>query len=1021
MKFLRNTVIFIVLILSHLTAQTEDSVYVTFFYHPDGNPTNVYLPGEFNGWTLNNSSRMTKDPASGIWSKTELLRVGGPNPLPNPTGGVQGAYQYKIHVDGNWMQDPLNPRQNPFDHDNSYLYINNPTVHYLLPNTVSGVVRTRVPEISAYIFPSIADTVNTASIKILIDGNEYNNLGSYYDPADNYFSFQLPDALSDGSHSLELQVESSSGSVSGDATSFTIQANSAQLFTRPAETLKEQWPIYGTFFKPGGSPDSSITLAELVNNDSVWTVTVTNGVLDTVIALTEGDNNIFIRANNEPSLSIIIKRIVNHHPYAKIAITENTGMVHVSALNSTHPDSLDLSYQWLEDPANPELLGINGSTDAEISVSKPSMAGEYYIELAVSDTAGRADTTRSFFVFHPDSAEIDPAGYADNPGWVKNSRIYLLFFKGFTPEGTIQAAIPNLEYIKAMGFNTIWLLPIFEIPGNVDNQINIGYYIEDFFKVEQSLGTGQDFHDFMNAAHALDLKVILDITPNHTGNVHEYAIEAAAYGDWSPYWNYYQTTYIPHNTNGLGDCVTPEGIYYYCAFSSALLNYNWDDIDAREYFLDILRYWVSEYDVDGYRFDVYWGPQRRYGEEKFGVPIRNALKHIKPDILLLGETEGTGSGSEIVYADQNGGLDAAYDWSLKGTIHSFNFLSTSVNNLHNALDNNGYYPGENSYYLRFLENQDEDRISYIYDSYVRTKPVASAVFLAPGIPQLHYGQEVGFGKDMGNPGEPDLNDRRRGIIDWNFDGKDILQLHYQKLTQIRAQFPAFSQHRRDTNNDGQVNSSDESEFIRVSTGNGLVYSYLRPWTGENGLMVTNFSNSQQSVTLNLLSAGLKFDGGLVTTNSYWINDLYTDTSYQVLGSDLANFQVSLDAWGTAVYAVSTTERHVDLPVIPTIVSIEENGPVTANDFELYQNYPNPFNPGTTFRYRLPSRSTVKLEIFNIAGEKIATILNANQNSGYHEMQWDGRNDQGDLISSGVYIYRLSTGKQMQSRKMILMK
>ena len=155
MKFITNLILLLsIFTIQIIFAQPADSVDVTFFYHPDDNPSTVFLPGEFNGWVLNSSSVMTLDPSTGIWSRTVRLRVGGPAPLPAPHS-IPGAYQYKFNADGNWMQDPLNPRSNPQDNNNSYLFIRNPTIHYLLPNstTASGVIRTRFPEITAYILP----------------------------------------------------------------------------------------------------------------------------------------------------------------------------------------------------------------------------------------------------------------------------------------------------------------------------------------------------------------------------------------------------------------------------------------------------------------------------------------------------------------------------------------------------------------------------------------------------------------------------------------------------------------------------------------------------------------------------------------------------------------------------------------------------------------------------------------------------------------------------------------------------
>lgn len=136
------TVLLLLIFSQLLFSQQDDSVNVAFYYYPDGNPNNVYLPGEFNDWVLNSTSLMSYDASSNTWYKTVKLRVGGPDPLPAPVG-VPGAYQYKFN-DGTWFPDPLNPRQNQNDNNNSYLFIRNPTIHYLLPNSTptSGIIRT---------------------------------------------------------------------------------------------------------------------------------------------------------------------------------------------------------------------------------------------------------------------------------------------------------------------------------------------------------------------------------------------------------------------------------------------------------------------------------------------------------------------------------------------------------------------------------------------------------------------------------------------------------------------------------------------------------------------------------------------------------------------------------------------------------------------------------------------------------------------------------------------------------------
>ena len=515
-----------------LFAQPIDSVDVTFYYRTTNVYANVYLPGEFNGWTINNPiSRMTFDPVTSTWSKTVRLRVGGPNPLPAPNS-IPGAYQYKIHAGGTWLQDPLNPRKNPNDNNNSYLFIKNPTIHLLLPNSTpaSGIIRTRFPEITAYIFPSISSGVDLSTIKVSIDGEEFTNIGSNYNPSLKKLSFTPPNPLADGEHTLILSARSTNGSLSADTTTFTTQAGALQFFTLNSETWKNTWRLQGAIFNSSGGYDSTVTTAQIIRFDSTWSVRVLGGKIDTTISLLEGDNYFTLKAmvggQTVTSDSINIFRKINHIPYAKIDITQNGSSLTLSGVNSTDPDGQQLTYTWSEDPNNPEVLGINGITTEAAMVTKPTTPGEYYVTLSVKDTDLNHDSTRAFFVVTQDSPLVKIAGYNDNPEWLKNGRVYLMFFKAFTSTGTILAAIPNLDYIKAMGFNIIWVLPVTEIPGVVDNQINIGYNIIDFLNVENSLGTNQDYQNFIDEAHNRGIKVIQDMTPNHTGKEHPFAQQA---------------------------------------------------------------------------------------------------------------------------------------------------------------------------------------------------------------------------------------------------------------------------------------------------------------------------------------------------------------------------------------------------------------------------------------------------------------------------------------------------------------
>ena len=90
-------------------------------------------------------------------------------------------------------------------------------------------------------------------------------------------------------------------------------------------------------------------------------------------------------------------------------------------------------------------------------------------------------------------------------------------------------------------------------------------------------------------------------------------------------------------------------------------------------------------------------------------------------------------------------------------------------------------------------------------------------------------------------------------------------------------------------------------------------------------------------------------------------------------------------------------------------------------FTLYQNYPNPFNPTTQIKYDLPKDAMVTINIYDVLGRMIKSLLNDNQTAGYHSLQWDATNDIGEGVSAGMYIYTIQAGEYQSTKKMVLLK
>ncbi len=155
-------------------------------------------------------------------------------------------------------------------------------------------------------------------------------------------------------------------------------------------------------------------------------------------------------------------------------------------------------------------------------------------------------------------------------------------------------------------------------------------------------------------------------------------------------------------------------------------------------------------------------------------------------------------------------------------------------------------------------------------------------------------------------------------------------------------------------------------------------------------------------------------------------------------SNWTQYQVIITVPDNAVRAVSVRPRayplwtgvayYDDFSVngVDFVTSVDEDGPkpissTIPSDYKLEQNYPNPFNPSTTINYDLTKSSAVRLDIYNIIGQKVRTLINDVQSAGSWKVVWNGNDDFGVSVASGVYFYRLATPNVVLTRKMVLMK
>jgi len=118
---------------------------------------------------------------------------------------------------------------------------------------------------------------------------------------------------------------------------------------------------------------------------------------------------------------------------------------------------------------------------------------------------------------------------------------------------------------------------------------------------------------------------------------------------------------------------------------------------------------------------------------------------------------------------------------------------------------------------------------------------------------------------------------------------------------------------------------------------------------------------------------------------------------------------------------STVDLYADDILVTEATTSIEDKQNLSNDFQLHQNFPNPFNPSTQIGFQLPASEFVQLEVYNLIGQKVRTLINQNRPAGVQQVTWDARDDAGRELPAGIYYYQLRSSNFQQTRKMLLVK
>jgi len=474
--------------------------------------------------------------------------------------------------------------------------------------------------------------------------------------------------------------------------------------------------------------------------------------------------------------------------------------------------------------------------DAKLKIPIPREDGVYYYYVVVSDSFG--SSSKKTIVLKVKERQVQIQDFSEFPDWAPDAIIYEIFVKQFTPEGTLKGVIEKIPYLKSLGINCIWLMPIFESP--TEN----GYGVTDFYRIAPQYGTVDDFKELIEKSHQAGIRIMLDFIANHTSDQHRYFVSAFK-NPFSVFRDFYKWN-SPDEANPF---------YQYDFFNDwdRLPNLNFDNPQVRQFILENAAYWAN-FGVDGYRCDVAWGVPH-----DFWKLFRRHLKNINPNFLTLNETLPR---SPLYHDDE---FDMSYDTDFYGNLldvmNDRKPLSAIEYGLQKAHTN---YP-LNALSLRYLENHDMERFIDQF-GFNKTKLAATLMFTIPGTPMILYGQEVG------------MRDRLPSM-DWSRIGDKLYQF-YRKLITLRRNFNCFSR------------GFTEKIF---SNAEESVYAFLRYDEKNRFLVILNLAD--EPIECKLLINDLTE----IRNNNIFLEEQLTGSKKQLKISDSNKIELLLNAETSYIY------------------------------------------------------------------------------------------------------------------------
>ncbi len=560
--------------------------------------------------------------------------------------------------------------------------------------------------------------------------------------------------------------------------------------------------------------------------------------------------------------------------------------------------------------------------------------------------------------------------------------VYELLLRDFLQNHDFKTLIDTLDYLQRLGVNTIELMPVNEFEGNESWGYNPSFY----FAPDKYYGPANDLKRLIDSCHVRGMAVVLDMVLNHATSQCP-LVRLYNEGDYGP----------PTRENPWFNVESPNPTY------SWFNDFNHESPATQKFVDRVNRFWLTEYNVDGFRFDFTKGFTNTPGDGwAFDGKRINLLKRMadqirktRPDAYIILE-HFTDNSEEKILAD--------YGMLLWGNAN-YNYSEATMG----YHDNNksdfswGYYATRGwskPHLVTYMESHDEERLMYKNLTYGRSygdynikelntalermKMVGAFFFLLPGPKMIWQFGELGYDYSI------DYNGRvGNKPIRWDYfqqENRRKLYKAWAAMIKLRTENPVF-----------YSASSSANLFVAGAVKRINLYHGLM-----NASIVGNFGVTTSSIQPAFNHSGWWYD--FFSGDSIFVQN--TDTTLTLLAGEFHIF----------------TDRKTFVPEQGLILTdVPPAKPVVPQNFVLKQNYPNPFNPSTTIEFYLPQVEKVRLSIYNAAGQLVKELFNTRLKNGWHKVEWNAENQNGVKVGSGVYIYRLQAGQNVRFKKMILLR